>query len=80
MHLLATQFPAFADTAAACPLLSVHNVPHTAAAFDSENSKRNNPEMNFLELAKLFGHCYLILKLYVAKVTDSKYSVNKRHK
>lgn len=36
MHLLVTHSPAFADTAAACPLLSGHNVPRTAAAFDSE--------------------------------------------
>lgn len=39
-HLLVRQFPVFAGTAAACPLLSGHNVPHTAPAFDSENSKR----------------------------------------
>lgn len=39
MRLLATQFPAFADTAAACPLLSGHNDPRTAAAFDSEKQQ-----------------------------------------
>lgn len=74
MHLLVRQFPVFAGTAAACPLLSGHNVPHTAPAFDSENS---NSVINFLEL---FGHCYLIFELCVAKVTDSKYSVNKKGK
>lgn len=54
MHLLVTQLPAFADTAAACPPLSGHTDPRTAAASDSKNSRRDNPGINFQELAKLF--------------------------
>lgn len=35
-YLQVTQSPVHADSAAACPLLSGHNVHHTAPPFDSE--------------------------------------------
>lgn len=39
MYRLVIQSPAHVDNEAACPLLSVHNVHHTAPPFDSEKQQ-----------------------------------------
>lgn len=78
MHLLVTQFPAFADTAAACPLLSGHNFHHTAAAFDSEKQQEKQSWIWLSGISETVSTLLFDVKITCCKSHGRKSTVSTR--